>query len=239
MDDVNTRQQRFAQLEQVEQLIAPRRQAWAMNGMTEASALNQLLALSDFAGRDPAGFIQYIAENNGVDLEELVLGQDPVDPQYAAMQREIAELRSHNEQAAQQQMQERHNQTVQGIVAFASEKGQDGKPLRPYFDELGNDVLPFISAVQAQNPNMPHRQILQEAYDRACWGSPTVRTKMQAAASAAGEAERLRQGAEKVDRARSASVSVKPGTPTAAPTAPDDPNRSLRDTIKASMAAAS
>jgi hypothetical protein len=239
MDDVNTRQQRFANLEQVEQLIAPRRQAWAMNGMTEASALNQLLALSDFAGRDPAAFIQYIAQNNGVDLEELVLGQDPVDPQYAALQQQIAEMQQRDQQRTQEQLQAQHNQTVQGIVAFASEVGQDGKPLRPYFDELGNDVLPFISAVQAQNPNMSHRQILEQAYERACWGSPTVRTKMQAAANAAGEAERLRQGAERVDRARTASVSVPNGVPTSPQAAPDDPNRSLRDTIRASIAAAS
>jgi hypothetical protein len=127
---------------------------------------------------------------------------------------------------------------VNSVVAFASEKGQDGKPLRPYFDELGNEVLPFISAVKAQNPNMPHNQVLQEAYDRACWGSPTVRAKMQAAATAAGDAERLRAGVEKVDRARSASVSVKSGAPTSTPLAPDDKSRTLRDTIKASMAAA-
>jgi hypothetical protein len=239
MEDLNSRHQRVAQLEQVEQLIAPRRQAWAMNGMTEAAALNQLLALSDFAGRDTPGFIKYIAENNGVDLEELVLGQEPVDPQYAALQQQIAQLQAERQQDTQAQMQAAHNQTVQGVVAFAAETGQDGKLLRPYFNELGSEVLPFISAVKAQNPNMTHNQVLQEAYERACWGTPSVRTKMQAAANAAGDAERLRQGADKVDRARSASVSVKSGAPTSTPAAPNDPNRSLRDTIKASIAAAS
>jgi hypothetical protein len=238
MDDLNGRQQRFARLEQVETLIAPRRDAWALNGMTEGQALNQLFALSDFAGRDPAGFIKYMAENSGVDLEELVATAEPVDPQFAALQREIAELRGDRTREQNERLQSAHNETVNSVVAFASEKGQDGKPLRPYFDELGNEVLPFISAVKAQNPNMPHNQVLQEAYDRACWGSPTVRAKMQAAATAAGDAERLRAGVEKVDRARSASVSVKSGAPTSTPLAPDDKSRTLRDTIKASMAAA-
>ena len=238
MEDVNTRQQRFQQLEQVEQLIAPRRQAWAMNGMTEASALNQLLALSDFAGRDPAGFVKYIAQNNGVDLEELVLGQEPVDPQYAALQQQVAELQQQRQWEAQQQAQSAHNETVQRVVEFASEKGQNGQLLRPYFDELGSEVLPFISAVKAQSPNMPHNQVLQEAYERACWGTPAVRTKMQAAANAAADAGRLRQDVDKVDRARAASVSVKSGVPSTAPAPPNDANRSLRDTIKASMAAA-
>jgi hypothetical protein len=238
MDDLNGRQQRVARLEQVEQLIAPRRDAWALNGMTEGQALNQLFALSDFAGRDPAGFIKYMAENSGVDLEELVATHEPVDPQFAALQREIAELRGERTRETQERLQNAHNETVNGVVAFASEKGQDGKPLRPYFDELGSEVLPFISAVKAQNPNMPHNQVLQEAYDRACWGSPAVRAKMQAAANAAGDAERLRAGVDKVDRARSASVSVKSGAPTSAPLAPDDKSRTLRDTIRASMAAA-
>ena len=237
MDEVTSRQQRVASLEQVEQLIGPRRDAWALNGMTEHQAIHQLLALSDFAGRDPAGFIKYMADNNGVDLAELVLGQEPVDPQYAALQRQIADLEGREQQRTQEQLQAAHNQTVNGVVAFASEKGEDGNFLRPYFDELGSDVLPFISAVKAQNPNLTHNQVLQEAYDRACWGSPTVRAKMQAAANAAGEAERLRMGVEKVDRARTASVSVRSGVPSAPPTPPNDVSRNLRDTIKASIAA--
>jgi hypothetical protein len=240
MDGVNAQQQRFARLESVEQAITPERMnAWAISGMAPAQALGQLLALSDFAGRDPAGFIKYMAENNGVDLEELVLGQEPVDPQYKALQDELAQMRAHIDGQAQQQLQNQHNQTVNGVVAFASEKGQDGNLLRPYFDELGSEVLPFISAVKAQNPNMPHNQVLQEAYDRACWGTPSVRAKMQAAANAAGDAERLRSGVDKVERARTASVSVANGTPSAAPTPPNDASRSLRDTIRASMAAAS
>lgn len=239
MDDINARQAHFQRLEQVEQLVAPRRDAWALNGMTDAQALNQLLALSDFAGRDPQGFIKYIAQNNGVDLEELVLGAEPVDPQYKALQDQIAELQGARTRDTQQQQQAAHQKMVDGVVAFASEAGQDGQPLRPYFGELGNDVLPFISAVKAQNPNWPHTQVLQEAYDRACWGTPSVRSKMQAAANAAGEAERLRQGAEKAEKARTASASVRSGAPTSAPATPSEGSRSLRDTIKASIAAVS
>jgi len=239
MDGIAATQQRFARLEPIEQLISQRRDAWALNGMTEAQALNQLFALSDFATRDPAAFIQYIAQNNGVDLEELVLGQEPVDPQYAALQKEINDLKNARAQDTQQQQQAAHNELVNRVVSFASEKGPDGKPLRPYFEELGDSVLPFISAAKAQNPTWTHDQVLSEAYDRACWGTPSVRSKMQAAANAAAEAERLRQGAERADKARAAGVSVPPGTPTAPPAPPNDSSRSLRDTIRASMAAVS
>lgn len=239
MDDVHQRQQRFARLEPLEQLIAPRLDAWAMNGMQPAQAVHQLLALSDFASRDIQGFIKYMAQTNNVDLETMVLGmgaEEQVDPTIAAMQKEITALRGERTSEQRQQQQAAHNDRVNGVVAFASEKGQDGKPLRPYFDELGTEVLPFIAAVKAQNPQWPHTQVLQEAYDRACWGTPSVRSKMQATADAVRDAERLRQGAEKADAARAASVSVRSGAPTTPPAAPNEGNRSTRDTIKAAMA---
>jgi hypothetical protein len=238
MEDLNTRQQRVAGMEQLDQMLAPRREAWALQGMGEAQALNLLFSLSDFAGRDPGAFIQYIAEQNGVDLEALVIGQEPVDPKYSALEQQVQQLQTERQQEAQQRQQAAHEQTVQSVAAFATEKGPDGQPLRPYFAELGAEVLPFISAVKAQNPNMPQNEVLQNAYERACWGSPTVRAKMQAAANAEAEAERLRTGVDKAARARNASVSVAPGAPTSAPTPPNDSSRSLRDTIRASMAAA-
>ena len=243
MDGIGQREQRIAALDQVEQLIAPRRQAWALNGMTESQALNQLLALSDFAGRDARGFIRYMAENTGVNLAELVQAADPaqqLDPNVAALQNQVRQLESQLTGFNTQQQQAAHNNVVQSVIAFASEQGQDGKPLRPYFDELGNSVLPFISMVKDQNPNWSQSQILQEAYDRACWGTPHVRAKMQAAVGAAGEAERLRQAALKVGSARAASVSVKSGAPATAGASPGDKgSMSLRDTIRASIAATS
>lgn len=238
MDDLTQRQQRFASLEQLEQVLGPRRQAWALNGMSETQAVNQLLALSDFATRDPKAFTKWFSENNGVNLEELVLTAEPIDPEKKALMDRIAALEGAHAQGTQQQRQAVQKQLTDTVVAFASEKGQDGSPLRPHFDALGTSVLPFITAVKAENPNWNHSQVLQEAYDRACWGTPSVRAKMQAAASVASEADRLRQGAERADKARTAAVGVKPGAPTTAAKPPNDTSRSLRDTIRQSMSAA-
>lgn len=239
MEDVTNRQQRIARLEPIEQLIAPRIDAWALNGMQPAQALHQLLALSDFATRDCAGFIKYIAQNNGVDLEDLVLSmapEAPVDPQVAALKAEIAELKGVTQGFTQQQQQAAHERVVNDVIAFAEEKGQDGQPLRPYLSELGQSWLPYIGMVREQNPNWSHAQILQQAYENACWNNPGVRSKMQAAADVAANAERLRKDAEKVAAARNASASVRSGTPSAAPAAPDSPGRSVRETIRAAMA---
>lgn len=240
MEDVTRQQQRFAQLAPVEQLIAPRVDAWALNGMSPQTALHQLLTLSDFAGRDLPGFIKYMAQTGNLSLEELVFGMDadePVDPQLAAFDQRLAQIEQQRTQEQQQQLQAAHNRTVDEVIAFADEKDQSGTALRPYLSELGDAWLPYIGVVKAQNPNWPHQQVLQQAYENACWANAGVRTKMQEATAKAAEADRLRNEAARATAARTASATVRSGAPTSAPVAPNDPNRSLRDTIRASMAA--
>jgi hypothetical protein len=242
MEDVQAQQQRYATLEPIEQIIAPRREAWALNGVSPQQALNQLFALSDFAGRDTAGFIKYVAKANNIDLEDLVLGMEPevpADPAIAAVQKELAELRTAEENRVREQARIAHERTVNDVIAFASEKGQDGQPLRPHFEAVGNVVPSYISMVKAENPTWEPNRILQEAYDRACWSIPAVREKMQAATQAAAEATRLREAADRADKARTASSSVRSGVPANPPPAPNHPGNSVRDTIRAAIAAAS
>jgi hypothetical protein len=239
MEDVEAQQRRFAVLAPIEQLVAPRFDAWAMNGMSPQVAIHQLLALSDFASKDTAGFIKYIAQANNVDLADIVLGMDddePVDPAIKAMQDRIAELEGSRTQEQQQRQQAIHNETVNQVLAFAEEKDAGGQPLRPYLEELGQAWLPYIGVVKAQNPTWPHSQVLQQAYENACWANASVRGKMQEAANAAAEAERLRKEAARTDAARAASATVRTGAPAAPPVAPNDPNRSTRDVIRAAMA---
>jgi hypothetical protein len=237
MDGLNAASQRLGVLDQVEQLIEPRRQAWALNGMTEAQAINQLLSLSDFAGRDPTGFIKYMAENSGVNLEDLVFGEEPADPQTTELQRRLAAAEARITGFDTQQQQAAHTNTVNAVIGFASEKAADGSLLRPHFEELGNGILPFISTVKAQNPSWSQNQVLQTAYENACWGTPAVRAKMQAGVSATAEAERIRTETERVTRAKAASVSVRSGAPSSPATAPTEGSGTLRDTIRASIAA--
>lgn len=239
MEDVDRQQQRFAVLAPVEQLIAPRIDAWAMGGMSPQTALHQLLALSDFAGRDPPGFIKYMAQVNNVDLADLVLSMDddaPVDPKIAAMEKQIAELQGARTQEQQQQQQADHNRTVDEVLAFADEKDAQGNLMRPYLPELGQNWLPYIGLVKQQNPNWSHAQVLQQAYENACWANAGVRGKMQDATNKAAEAERLRKETERADAARAASATVRSGAPSSPPVAPNDPNRSTRDVIRAAMA---
>lgn len=239
MDELNARQSRLYGYEQIEQLIAPRRQAWALNGVTEAQAVTQLFALSDYATRDPSGFIQYFAQQQGVDLESLVFDSDPGDPEITALKQQVMQLQGQLQGFNSQQQAVQHQNTVNEVVAFFDQKGANGTPLRPYADKLGDDLVAHIQITMSKQPNAPREQILQEAYERACWSNTAVRAEMQKALIAANEAERLRQRQQQVAKARTAGSSVPPGVPSATAQPANTSTGNLRDDIARAMAAAS
>lgn len=236
MEDVNQQQNRYAGYAQIEQIIGPRREAWALNGMTEQQAVGQLFALSDYATRDPAGFISYFAQQSGIDLEELVFNSEPVDPEKTALMNRIAQLESGQQQYETQRQQMQHRETVGNIVNVLSEKDAAGNAVFPYANELGQSLFPHFSAVMQANPGLPLRDLLKQAYDNACWAVPSVRAKMQEAANAASQASRIREQQARTQSAKNAGSSVPSGVPTSAPQTPADGSMSLRDTIRASIA---
>lgn len=237
MEGLETQAAKYQTFEGIDQLIAPRRQAWAMNGMTEQSALTQLFALSDFATHSPVDFVRWFAGSQGINLGALAQGggqSQQVDPVIAQMQQQLEQLTGTIGQQTQAQQQQATERVVNSIVAFAEEKGTDGQPLRPYFQELGGAVKPYVEAVRDQYPNWTHTQILQEAYERACWATPTIRTRMQQAESAKLLADRTGQAS----RARAAAVSVN-GAPSGGDgQAASSASGSLRDTLREQFAAA-
>lgn len=240
MENLNQQSAQYAGYAQIEQLLAPRRQGWAINGMSDGQVLNQLFALSDFADRSPGEFIQYLANQRGVDLEELIYGQEPVDPTIAAYEQRLHQMEQRISGYDTQQQQQAHNGIVNEVLAFADEKGADGQPLRPYFSELGNDVLPFIQVAMQQTPNRPRTEILTDAYDRACWANPSVRAKMQQAETARAEAVRLQGVKDAALRARNAGVSVAGGVPSSgSPETNTGASTSLRGAIQDAIASAS
>ena len=239
MEGLNQQAARYAPLAEVEQLIAPRVQQWALNGMTPSSALNQLLALSDFAASDPGKFITWFAGQRGINLENIAFEQPQIDPERLALQQNLQQMQQRIAAFEQQQQQQAHTAVTNEVQAFIDEKGADGQPLRPYFAEMGNEVMPFVAMVRDANPSWTKQQILQEAYDRACWAIPAIRAKVQQAAVAAAEAARVQNEAALRAKQRTAGQASIPNTGVPAKPAQAKgvaPGASLRDTIKAAMA---
>lgn len=223
--DYTTKTQQLAQVrnyyKDVDTLIAPRIKAWQLAGMSTGQALQQLLALSDLASEKPMEFIQYFAQLRGIDLGQV--GQNPqggaapnggqVDPQVAALQRQIAQIQSTVSQTvSQQQQREQQARQAQQIAQqrnaeavinqFASQVGPDGKPLYPFFNQLEGTIATLIQTGQAKS--------MAQAYEMAAWAHPQVRQQMQARIRRQ-ENEKARKAAEKAKRA-AVSVSGASGT---------------------------
>lgn len=230
---------RYSEYDQLEQhLIGPRRDAWAAQGMNPAVAINQLFALSDFAGRDPQSFVLWFAENNGVDLDAALDARDAqltADPQVQALQRQVSQMGNTIQgytTAQQQQMQEANAAAVQH---FTQETDGAGKPKRPYLAEVMDTFAHHVQVQRAAKPAAQPQEVLQAAYEAACWANPQVRLAMQKEM-----AEQQRQNEQqRVTQKRIAGSSIAGGpTGQQASIQPQDSNLSLRDELKAQFASA-
>jgi len=122
------------------------------------------------------------------------------------------------------------NEINRQIADFANTQGADGNLLHPYFAEVEQDmaILAQLDRAQGGTPQ------LQDLYDRAVWARPSTREKLlgsQRDAEAKRAAEERKAKAEAAKRA-AVSVSGAPGPGQAPQTNPD---RSLRDEIRANL----
>lgn len=189
--------------EELDVMLAPYRDKYQMQGLDDVGAIRQLVAAHAFLERDPKGALEYLAKSYGVDIGQIGQGSDqaPLNHEIQKVQSEVAQLRAAEQArvtAAQQQEQQAALQTVQ---SFAEEKDAQGQSIRPYFDDVAQEIKALLSL----KPGPKTRQDLQDAYDRAIYANPDIRQKLIAAETAkrqaADEAERKR----KVEEARRAT----------------------------------
>jgi hypothetical protein len=226
----------YQRYDQLETVIGPRRQAWAINGVSEAQAVNQLLALSDFAGQSPPDFIAWFAGQHGVDLAALAqqgqASDQYIDPVVQELREQVNQLTGQLTHITTGQQQAQHNSLVEITAQFAAETGTDGNALRPHFAELGSGILPYINQVKAEMPHASPREVLSEAYDRACWATPSVRAKVLASQ----EASRLADQRATAARAQAAGSSVVGQAPAPGSTAPKVQGEgTVRDHLRAAI----
>jgi hypothetical protein len=207
--------------EPLEQVIGPRRQQLAREGLTEAQAINQLFALSDFAAQDLPGFIRYMAQARGLDLRTLVpqaassqeqpTEEQYVDPNLAALNKRVDTVAGALEKFFQSQQQQQVQTTQSQIEAFRTD------PKHSHFDAVRPQMAALLQTGQAKD--------LQEAYDMAVYANPTIRQQLidqqrqeweaaQAAEAAKRQEEQRKADEEKrrvADEAkRKASLNLRP-----------------------------
>lgn len=222
--------------ENVDRVLNQYRNVMAQNRLTPEIALQEYFTLADMAQRDPRQFIQHMAQTRGWNLQEIMQSFAPqeqgyVDPQVAALQREISQLKQgigSQQQYLQQQMAYRQQQTLgevqNEIQQFAAAKDEKGRAAHPYFEdqEVQDAMAMFVQRGAS----------LKEAYDRAVYAVPSVRAKVLAAAKAS-EAQEARKVAQRAAVAGSSLPGSAPNPGTRANGAAG--RGSIRDDIEAAM----
>jgi hypothetical protein len=199
----------------IEEILAPRREHLAINGLTDATYLKQLTTLSDWAARDKIDFARWFIQNRGITPEELWPvegGQPQLDPTVAALQQRLDKFEAYfqNQQRTGEQSSQQQLQTE--LQRFESARNAQGQAEHPYFQQVRRHMGGLMGAGVAPD--------LKTAYDMACRADPEVSAKMASSQRAKDEAERARQNRAKAAAASKAGASVS-GTP-ASPTPPDD-----------------
>ncbi len=160
------------------------------------------------------------AQLYNVPLNTLPAAQ-PVDPRIESLQQRIDRMDQERQQAQIQRQQQEDSSLQTEIEAFASAPGH----------EHLDSVRPLMASLLENGA----AKDLNEAYEKAIWASPDIRSSLLQSE----EAKRLATQRSKTDAARRASVSVTgaPG-PLAGINGASDPSRSLRDELRANLRAA-
>lgn len=235
MEGVNTRAAQLAEYEIIDQVLGPRRQLWAQEGLPPAAALQQLLGLSDFAGRDPGQFVMWFADQHRLDLDALLDARDAMqngveqgDPRFLGLQNEIAELRNAFTGYTNISVSQQHAQNARLVQQFTEEKDASGNLLHPYFPDVADSVVQHIGLLRQQQPYLSEPDLLKAAYDFATYNNPQIREKVQQEALKAAQDRAAAEAA----RARQVGVSINGGPAGDTSHAPNNANRTLREELQ-------
>lgn len=197
---------------QIRQMVEPYRAYLDASGTTPEAAVvgllrtDQLLRTGTAAQKQQA--FASLAQQYGIDLAA---------PQYAPEQQPTQEFRDPRldqflalqQRQEQQRVQAEQQRAEQEVGAWLSETDAQGKPLRPFVDNVHAEMVALIPAIQSQKPGASTREVMEEAYTRAVWANPATQSVLMQQKLAELEANRRAENLRKVEDAkRAASVNV-------------------------------
>lgn len=171
-----------------------------LQGRNPLEVAGQLFWYSQQLARDPKRTIEQLAQQYGVDLNAVAQDQPYVDEYTRQLQGQLTQMQQQIHSWQQQQQQERWGQVMESARAFEFETDAEGNLLRPFVNEVSNDMIRLMQSGYAQS--------FQEAYDKACWANESVRQKLLKTQE---QGKKLQQK-EQAQKARAAaSAQPKPG----------------------------
>lgn len=181
-------------------MLTPVRAAAQRAGVDERTGLQKLIAANDYLERDPQNAILWLAQTYGVDLskqpaEQAKAPTAPVDPVVRQLHQQVSTLQQSIEARETAELQQTINQ-------FASQPGHE------HFETVKADMGVLLQSGRAKD--------MQDAYDKAIWANPDIRSKLIADQNATAAAARKTQEQATTDKAKRGAISTS-GSPTGGP----------------------
>ncbi len=201
--------------EQINPVIAPRLQHWQQMGVSPQQAIANLVGLEARFQSNPIETIKWLANAAKIDLSTLSGGNQQAaqqaDPQLAPIMQTINGLSSKLQQLESGWTGQKQATDAAEIQSVIDEKGADGQPVRPHFNDVMAEIQDEMSLLQRKEPNLSARQMVIKAYDNAVFRNPDIRQKMLDGVSAT---KRASEDAEQRQRAAElAAKNVRGGPP--------------------------
>lgn len=161
-------------------LFQPYMSHFSSMGATPHQVVKTLLQYYGALNQDPKGVISGLAKQYGVPFGEAQEEQEaslPQDPRIDKLMQGYQQITS---QLSQQQKSQ-YDQVMAQIMGWIDEKGQDGKPLRPYMNQMQDAFVPLVQSLRGKNPHMGIPDILGQVYDQLQWTIPEAREALMKA----------------------------------------------------------
>jgi hypothetical protein len=175
--------------------------------------------------------ITRIAQQFGIDLGQ-VSGQSEPQTQQFSDPRVDSLLQQMQQQEQQRQAAEfRHLETT--ADQWLKQADAQGNPLRPYLNDVMQEMSVLIPQIKQANPLWTQAQVLDQAYDRAVWANPDTRAALQGRQqSELEERQRSANQTRVQDAKRAASVNVPRRASTPSPAKPGDMVDTITNTAR-------
>jgi len=191
----------------IERAVAPYAATLQTLGIAPDRAVQELMAadhrLRYGSPHDKHQYFAQLAQNYGIDLSQVSLTvQQPMDPNYAALQDELRRVRGMVESQTLAEQKREQDALTSDIMKFKSD------PAHSHFEAVKGHMAALLQAGQADG--------LADAYEQAVYANPVTRQAMLQQ-----QAEKVRrENAAKAEAAKKAArmnVRSRPSVPTSLP----------------------
>ena len=153
------------------------------------------------------------AKQFGVDLSPLQQkpadGQPAPAPPQSFQDPRVDQILQHLAQQNQHSAQVQQSELESTVTRWMGEMDAQGKPLRPYVGDVMTEMMGLVPNLRQANPGLSHSDVLQQAYERATWGNPEIRSLLQRELQQTTDQQRASENQNRVREARrAASVNV-------------------------------